>query len=288
VDQFLDKDEVIQYPALLANTRADSIIFIYPDKQLARLAKKVGIKHRVATSHRWYNWLYCNQIVDFSRIRSTLHESQLNFKLLAPFKLAWDIDMDELSSFYGLKAKEKDFSGLLSRDQFNLIIHPKSKGSAKEWGLESFNNLIKALPSGDFKIFITGLKEEGEIIRKEAPELFDHAHVTNLTGQLNLEEMISFVGAADGLLACSTGVLHLAAALGKYALGIYAPIKPVHPGRWKPIGPYATHLVLDKNCNKCGRDPYCECIRSITVDQVKNRLLEFAKEAKPVKKYVEY
>jgi heptosyltransferase-3 len=196
--------------------------------------------------------------------------------------------MNELSSFYGLKAKEKDFSGLLSRDQFNLIIHPKSKGSAKEWGLENFNNLINVLPPQDFRIFITGLKDEGELIQREAPELFDHPHVTNLTGQLNLEEMISFVGAADGLLACSTGVLHLAAALGKYALGIYAPIKPVHPGRWKPIGPFAAHLVLDKNCNKCGRDPYCECIRSISVDQVRNKLFEFNQESKLQKKLVEY
>lgn len=288
VDQFLDREEVLQYPQILSDIRADTIIFIYPDRALARLARKVGIHHRVATSHRWYNWLYCDQIVDFSRIRSNLHESQLNFKLLSPFKLAWDIDVDELASFYGLKAKENDFSGLLSKDQFNLIIHPKSRGSAKEWGLENFCNLIKSLPQGEFKIFVTGLKEEGALIQQEAPELFDDPSVVNLTGQLNLEEMISFVGHADGLLACSTGVLHLAAALGKYALGIYAPIKPIHPGRWKPIGPFATHLVLNKDCRKCGKDPYCECIRSITVDQVKNKLVEFRNESLLQRKLVEY
>ena len=287
VDQFLDKEEILKHPQMLSQLKADSIIFIYPDRALARLAKKVGIRQRVATSHRWYNWLYCNQVVDFSRIRSNLHESQLNFRLLSPFKLAWDIDLDELSSFYGLNAKDRDFDGLLSKDHFNLIIHPKSKGSAKEWGLENFNKLVQALPSSDFRIFITGLKEEGEIINREFPELFKHPHVVNLTGQMNLEEMISFVGRADGLLACSTGMLHLAAALGKYALGIYAPIKPIHPGRWKPIGPYATYLVLDKDCNQCGMNPYCECIRSITIDQVKSKLVGFM-EARLQKKLVEY
>jgi ADP-heptose:LPS heptosyltransferase len=118
--------------------------------------------------------------------------------------------------------------------------------------------------------------------------LFEDPRVVNMTGQLNLEEMISFVGHADGLLACSTGVLHLAAALGKYALGIYAPIKPIHPGRWKPIGPFATYLVRNKDCRKCGKDPYCECIRSITVDQVKNKLIEFRSESLLQRKLVEY
>ena len=97
-----------------------------------------------------------------------------------------------------------------------------------------------------------------------------------------------FVGRADGLLACSTGMLHLAAALGKYALGIYAPIKPIHPGRWKPLGPHATYLVLDKDCNQCGKDPYCACIRAITVVQVQNKLMEFTQDARIQKKLVEF
>jgi heptosyltransferase III len=288
VDEFLDRDEVLKYPQELERVRADSIIFIYPDRDLARLAKKAGINYRVATSHRWYNWFYCNQVVDFSRIRSNLHESQLNFKLLSPFKLAWDIDVEDLSSLYGLKAGNTDFGDLLSKDRFNLIVHPKSKGSAKEWGLDHFEQLVKALPENEFKIFITGLKEEGDIIRREAPGLLEGGNVVDLTGRLSMDEMISFVGSANGLLACSTGVLHLASALGKFALGIYAPIKPVHPGRWKPIGPLANHLVLDKDCNRCGKNPVCECIRSITVNEVKSKLLEFAGESKFQKKLVEF
>src|SRR5260221_12227248 len=105
---------------------------------------------------------------------------------------------------------------------------------------------------------------------------------------MNREEMNAFGGDGDGLLACRTGVFHLAAALGKYALGIYAPIKPIHPGRWKPIGPFATHLVLNKDCRKCGKDPYCECIRSIAVDQVRNKLVELRNESLLQRKLVGY
>jgi heptosyltransferase-3 len=275
VDHFLDREEVLKDPHLLAMVRADTIIFVYPDKELARMAKQVQIKRRVATAHRWYNWLYCNHLVDFSRYRSNLHESQLNFKLLKPFKLNGDIDTTELVPFYGLNPTRQDFSSLLSKTHFNLILHPKSKGSAREWSLDSYYQLVNSLPAGAYKIFVTGLKEEGDLIRKEKPELLNHPNVTDLTGKLNLEQLTAFVSQADALVACSTGVLHLAAATGIFALGIYAPLKPIHPGRWMPIGQRATYLVKNKDCSDCRNKKVCACILSIEVEAVASRIKSY-------------
>ncbi len=275
VDDFLDREEVLQDPHLLAMVRADTIIFVFPDKELAKVAKAVQIRRRVSTAHRWYNWLYCNHLVDFSRVRSNLHESQLNFKLLKPFKLDRDISTIEMIPFYGLKDYEFDFSSLVSKDRFNLIIHPKSKGHGREWGLENYYQLIKQLPVDEFSVFITGLKEEEELIRKELPQLLEIKGITNLMGKLTLQEMHSFINQADGLVASGTGVLHLASALGKYTVGLFPPIKPIHPGRWGPIGQNASYLVRDLDCNKCKSGPPCECMKSITVNQVKQRIDKF-------------
>lgn len=278
VDQFLDKDEVENDPTILANTYADTIIFIYPNKNLARLAKQAKIKHRVATAHRWYNWFYCNHLVDFSRINSNLHESQLNFKLLRPFKLNGDVDTSELIPYYGLQPSKIDYTELLSKDHFNLIIHPKSKGSAREWSLENYNELVQSLPSEDYHIFVTGLKEEGDLIRKEKPELLAHPNVIDLTGKFNLAELTSFISQADGLLACSTGVLHLAAALGIYTLGLYSPMKPIHPGRWMPVGKKTKYLVQKKECSDCRASKECACINSLSVTEVKEEIAQFSQE----------
>ena len=269
VDQFLDRDEVEGDPKILANVYADTIIFIYPDKTLARLAKQAQIKHRVATAHRWYNWFYCNHLVDFSRINSDLHESQLNFKLLRPFKLNGDVDTSELIPYYGLQPSKNNFSELLSKKHFNLIIHPKSKGSAREWPLEKYYELVQSLPEESYRIYVTGLQEEGNLIRKEKPELLAHPNVTDLTGKFSLTELTSFISQADGLVACSTGVLHLAAALGIYALGLYSPMKPIHPGRWMPVGKKTKYLVQKKNCNDCRASKECACINSINAVEVK-------------------
>lgn len=38
------------------------------------------------------------------------------------------------------------------------------------------------------------------------------------------------------MVASGTGPLHLAAALGINAIGLFPTIRPIHPGRWQPIG----------------------------------------------------
>lgn len=284
VDEFLDREEIVKDHHQLRNHRADTIIFIYPDQELARLAKQAGIRHRVATAHRWYNWLYCNHLVDFSRFKSNLHESQLNFKLLKPFKLNGDVDTSELISYYGLQPASNGHSHLLDSSKFNLIIHPKSKGSAREWPLEHYYKLVESLSPTHFKVFITGLQAEGDLIRNQKPELLTHPNVTDLTGKCNLEELTAFISQADGLLACSTGVLHLAAALGIHALGLYSPMKPIHPGRWKPIGNHASYLVVKKECSACRNSTVCECINSISVQEVKRQIELFREKSGTAKK----
>jgi ADP-heptose:LPS heptosyltransferase len=261
-------------------------LFIYPDRLLAQIARKVGIRKRVATAHRWFNWLYCNYRVDFSRLRSRSHESQLNFKLLSPFKIYWDFDLKEMGSLYGLVPTLQDHRAYLSPSHFNLIIHPKSKGSAREWHLDNYLALAQSLPADRYRIFVTGLKEEGDAMRREKPALFELEHVTDMTGKLSLDELMSFISQADGLVACSTGVLHLAAALGKFALGLYSPMRPIHPGRWMPIGQQAGYLVINKNCSDCRRSKECRCVNEITPQAVKQRI-ERQTETALSKRYAE-
>jgi heptosyltransferase-3 len=207
-----------------------------------------------------------------------LHESQLNFKLLKPFKLDRDISTNELIPFYGLKDYKFDFSSLIGESKFNLIIHPMSKGHGREWGLQNYFQLIQRLPSDKFSVFITGLKEEEDVIKKELPQLLTLHGVINVMGQFSLSELNSFINQTDGLVASSTGVLHLAAALGKYAVGLFPPIKPVHPGRWGPIGENASYLVRESDCFRCKGGTPCECMSAITVDQVKQKIDGFYKK----------
>jgi ADP-heptose:LPS heptosyltransferase len=97
--------------------------------------------------------------------------------------------------------------------------------------------------------------------------------VNDITGKMSLSEFMAFINLCDGLLACSTGPLHIAAALGKDALGIYSPMRPVHPGRWAPLGNKAKVFVEEKPCGNCKNAKECTCMDKINPEQVTKQLM---------------
>jgi ADP-heptose:LPS heptosyltransferase len=273
IDLFLDREEIIADPSKLREQNADAMVLIYPDKEIAKAAFNAKIKIRIGTSHRWYNWIYCNKKVNFSRKKSDLHEAQLNCKLLKPLGIDSIPPLSDFPAYYGFQPKDElnvSIKNLIDPHKFNIIFHPKSKGSAREWPIENYYFLATELSKENFKVFITGTEGEGLLIKRQKPEIFELANIIDLTGKLSLSELISFINSSNGLLACSTGPLHIGAALGKNVLGIYPPMRPIHPGRWAPIGINAAFVVYNKECLKCVKSGPCECIQSISVNQVKN------------------
>jgi heptosyltransferase III len=276
VDEFWDREELICSQQLAVGSRQslsdiDAIIHVFPDKEICRLAKKAGIPQRISTSHRWYSWLYCNSRVHYSRKKSNLHEAQLNLKLLGPLGISKEYSLAEIGDLYGLTKVRRGTWDVNHPSSFKLILHPKSKGSAREWGLDNFSKLISLLPEDRFSIYVTGTKEEGVLMRDFLAK--NSSRITNLTGKLTLPELISFINSCDGLVAASTGPLHIAAALGKRAIGLYAPMRPIFPQRWSPVGKNAEFLVLDKKCEACRKTMDCECIRSILPKDVAKKLI---------------
>ena len=285
VDDFLNLDELLQLPgsAQLATLRAyaaAAIVHVFPNKALARLAQKARIPVRIGTRNRWLHWFTCNHLVVLSRRHSPLHEAQLNLQLLAPLGLAQNLPLTEIAALVRLRAVEplslplQVLVAARRPGQFNVILHPRSRGSAREWGLDNFGHLARLLHQAGHRVFVTGTAAEGEELKEW---LHQHAGflAADLTGQLSLPQFLVFIAAADGLVAGSTGPLHLAAALGRHALGLYPPIRPMHPGRWCPLGPHAEFLVFDKPaCADCRTRPAaCACIRAIRPSAVAARVL---------------
>ena len=273
IDGFLNWDDWRQLPEAgvvqkLRETGADTIIHVFPDRDIARMAWKARIRERIGTTNRLYHWRYCNIRVRLSRKNSPYHEAQLNLRLLMTLGARPLYSLAEIGGYYGLTRLTMlppAVTGLLAPDRFNLILHPKSRGSAREWGLENFRQLIALLPRERYKIFLTGTAAEGQLL---SPLLQEYPFLTDLTGRLSLAQLLTFISGADGLVAASTGPLHMAAALGIHALGIYPPIRPMHPGRWAPVGEKAKVFVKKDNCEACRRTADCTCMREIRQQQL--------------------
>ena len=279
IDEFINWEEVSSYSQqqqiqFFKSLNSDAIVHVFPNFQIAKLAYKSNIPIRIGTSHRFYHWFYCNKQLPVGRKNSLLHESQLNLKLFEPLGATGSYNFTEIQSLYGLsriKNLNEKYKNLLDTERFNLILHPKSKGSAREWGLTNFGELITILPKDKFKIFISGTNEDRKFL---LPLLEKHKDdIVDIAGKMSLPDFISFINNADGLVAASTGPLHIAAAMGKTAIGLYAPMRPIHPGRWAPIGTKSHFLVIDKQCNKCKKSLDCECIRMIAPKSVASLLM---------------
>jgi ADP-heptose:LPS heptosyltransferase len=280
VDEFVELHDFLRADTKKIRKDWDSIIHVFPRKDIAQKAWRAGIAQRIGTSSRPYHWLTCNRRVKLSRRQSELHEAQLNTKLLAPLGITKSYSKEELGRLYSfdkIPPMPAELAELFEPGKRYIILHPKSQGSAREWGLEHFISLIRLLPKDRYQIFISGTAKEAELLTP----LFDAVggSVTDITGRMDLSGFIAFIDRCDALVAASTGPLHIAAALGKQAIGIYPAIRPMHPGRWAPLGEKALALSLEKDCRACLINPQdCACIKSIRPLEVAQKITEAPRE----------
>ena len=134
-----------------------------------------------------------------------------------------------------------------------------------EWPIENYVSLALQLAESGHQVFFTGTEKEGKSFKEVVPK---HENIMDVTGQFTLSEFIAFIGKADGLVACSTGPLHIAAALNKRAVGLYINKRPMHPGRWGALGGNTEILVHNTST------PKEEDILLIGVDEVMRCLLK--------------
>jgi ADP-heptose:LPS heptosyltransferase len=268
IDDFWDIDELFNLPisSQLEKLQADCIIHVFPNKKLAFLAKKARITLRIGTSHRVFHLFTCNMRPNFTRKNSSLHESQLNFHLLAPLGINEIPSFDELQKLVQFHAIETELPSWLPQTKDEVVIlHPKSKGSALEWPLAKYMQLASQLADSGKIVCFTGTEQEGLAFRHLVPL---HDRIIDSTGKLSLEQLIYFISQSNALVACSTGPYHIAGLSGIHAIGLFSMRRPIDPGRWRAIGPKADFMVFDPTCTACKKGTACTCIENISVSSI--------------------
>ncbi|WP_448702186.1 glycosyltransferase family 9 protein [Mucilaginibacter sp. AW1-3] len=274
IDYFVDYEELERLPEKdqIANIRErhiDVFLQTFNKTSIVKLAKQAGIPIRIGNTSKNSHFIYCNKLIRLSRGNSHLHEAQQMFLFLQPLGLTHIPSIGTLAGYY------KDFykpqtvltSELLANlrsDKFNLIVHTMSNGHGREWEMDKYAQLINRLPQDKYNVIITGSAKEAEVLNKWVKQL--PAGVINLSGKMTLDELMSFIHKADGLLASGTGPLHMAAVSGIHTLGLFPVSKSINALRWAPLGKKAEHIESD------GDD-----LSSISVDMVLNAISSWAK-----------
>jgi heptosyltransferase I len=240
---------------------------------LARIPVRVGVLSQ------WHSFLFFNRGVRQKRSRAEMNELDYNLDLVErglalqhrPIgPLVLKPDLHGVVEAHGLKPLEY------------YVVHPGMGGSALNWPVQRYAELIQKLSSLR-PVVITGTASDAFILEplKAACEavaapLKDGRSFTTaglpkvlwLNEKLSGADLLEILAQARGVVAPSTGVVHLAAACGVPTVGIYSPIRVEHPTRWGPKGPRAEVLVPDL---RDGENPR-ESMEKISVDQVLNKL----------------
>lgn len=198
---------------------------------------------RVGVLSKWHSFLFLNTGLRQKRSKAEFHESDYNFQLthLLAQKLnpATTIPIPPTPM---LKLKAVNSEALLQkwnlRPNSYFIIHPGMAGSSLNWPQEKYIDFIQRFRAEfpELIVIVTGTPADTPYLDKIVSRFTGTHFFLNLQGQLKTLQLLGVLNESTGLLAPSTGVMHLAASLGVPTFGIFSPVKVQRPTRWAPRG----------------------------------------------------
>ncbi len=235
-----------------------------------------GVPARVGRLSQWHSFLFFNKGLRQSRSESLKHEADYNADLVGR---ALGINSPACPS---LKLKAPASSDALKK--FDLVpgkyfvIHPGMTGSALNWPIKKYIELIDILLNENHTVVVTGTAADEMWLSEIKIKFNIRKNFCNLQNRLNSHELLVVLENAKSVFAPSTGVLHLAASLGTKSLGVYSPVKVQKSTRWRARGDKVTIFEPSVNCpatNACLKDkcPEYHCLDKVSVNSIKQALL---------------
>jgi heptosyltransferase-2 len=176
--------------------------------------------------------------------------------------------LPELAASRSDVAAWRERLGLVRDQRVEIALAPGAVGPSKRWPAGCFAELGGRLVAEGHRVWVVGGPGEQALaaeIAAAAP-----GEIRNLTGP-DLRNAILALAAAQVAVSNDSGLLHVAAALGTPAIGIFGPTSPLH---WAPLNPLAAVIATPNElaCRPC-HQPRCRlghhlCMRDIAVEQV--------------------
>ena len=140
-------------------------------------------------------------------------------------------------------------------DENALLFFPESRRSEKEWG--GFPSLTQILlkERNDLKIIWCGSS------KREPPASIPDERFFNLTGEIEVDELVLLITKARLIVANDSGPIHLAAAMGVPVVALFGPTLPERFGPY-PLDDPHHHVVqaLDGDMGKLEAETVHQCV----------------------------
>lgn len=104
-----------------------------------------------------------------------------------------------------------------------LIISPSSSHALRNWTIDGYASVADhAINEHGMQVVLCGGPSEAEVSLGQAIAKAAKRSIINLTGKDTLQQLVALIDASDIVLSPDSGPLHLANALGKPVVGLYA------------------------------------------------------------------
>ncbi|TQV62039.1 MAG: lipopolysaccharide heptosyltransferase II [Halothiobacillaceae bacterium] len=158
----------------------------------------------------------------------------------------------------------------LSLDRPAVAFMPGAEyGPAKQWPLEHFAALARALVAQGKRVWILGSSKDeaaGATIAEQAGE-----GVLNLCGRTRLEDAIDLLALCEAAVTNDSGLMHVAAALDIPTVALFGSSSPSHT---PPLSDKAQVIYLGLDCSPCFKRTcplgHTRCLADITPERVLN------------------
>ncbi|WP_181297926.1 lipopolysaccharide heptosyltransferase II [Pseudomonas sp. Q2-TVG4-2] len=139
----------------------------------------------------------------------------------------------------------------LSVDRPVLALCPGAEfGESKRWPAEHFAKVAEAKIREGWQVWLFGSKNDhavGETIRQRLiPGLREEA--LNLAGETSLAEAIDLLSCAEAVVSNDSGLMHVAAALGRPLVSVYGSTSPAFT---PPLSEQVEVVRLGLDCSPC-------------------------------------
>ena len=118
-------------------------------------------------------------------------------------------------------------------------------GGAKRWPLEHFAAFARLAQAAGVPVLVLGAPRDraaGDAIAEAAPG------VRNLCGATDMAQAIALLASTRGVLSNDSGLMHVAAALGRPTVGLYGSTDPRHT---PPSARRSATIWLQLDCSPC-------------------------------------
>lgn len=188
---------------------------------------------RVGRRSQWHSFLFFNKGVRQKRSSSEKHESRYNWDLISKGLKYCGEDHWKTPTLQAYQAHEKlRLLGLLPKNY--CVIHPGMMGSALNWPQSHYISLIQEVCYHKM-VVITGTESDQLWLDPIREKLKDQKHICWMDGSLTGPELIAVLSQSQFVVAPSTGIIHLAAALKVPVVGFYSPRTSEKASRWGPL-----------------------------------------------------